>query len=319
MKKGYESNVTINRRKYNEEKAAENLKLRILFFKKHKRAPKKSDDKEEQRLYNFYRRINLSNYENIDKELIIENKKIDEYDLAHLDMYKRQKSIDTKRKYISRVIKEYYDFYLKNGRFVSECNLSKEEKNISKAYIGISKFKKYYTKEHIYYINLINAIKKSHKNRNNLLKIKRYINFCETYLRQPCHYYNQDDEDKLRKIENRIIINLEKIDLDDICIPYYLLEQLYNAIDLTKEENKKIKYKDLNELFLCIISYMEKTNSSCYSDKELLLKYGNGMVTSEHAMRIIMQNINYLDDDLIDKYNSFSFVRKKISKNNISE
>ena len=41
MKKGYESNVTINRRKYNEEKAAENLKLRILFFKKHKRAPKK--------------------------------------------------------------------------------------------------------------------------------------------------------------------------------------------------------------------------------------------------------------------------------------
>ena len=43
------------------------------------------------------------------------------------------------------------------------------------------------------------------------------------------------------------------------------------------------------------------------------------MVTNEHAMRIIMQNINYLDDDLIDKYNSFSFVRKKISKNNISE
>ena len=60
MKKGYESNVTINRRKYNEEKVAENLKLRILFFKKHKRAPKKSDDKEEQRLYNFYRRIDLS-------------------------------------------------------------------------------------------------------------------------------------------------------------------------------------------------------------------------------------------------------------------
>ena len=94
----YESNITIIRREYNEERVSKNLRARIEFFKKNKRAPKRSKDKEEQRLYDSYRRLNLEDYYNLDKYLLEENKMIDAYDLAHKDFYKRQKKIKSKRK-----------------------------------------------------------------------------------------------------------------------------------------------------------------------------------------------------------------------------
>lgn len=175
----YESNITIIKREYNEQRIKENLKKRVEFFKKNKRAPKRSKDKEEQRLYDSYRRLNLEDYYNLDKRLLEENKKIDAYDLAHKDFYRKQKKIKSKRNYISRVIKNYYEFYLKNNRFASDVNKdNEEERKISKDYNGIICYKKYYTKEHIYYINIINEIKKNKRNRENLLKIKKYINFC---------------------------------------------------------------------------------------------------------------------------------------------
>lgn len=184
MKKGdekdmnYESNITIIRREYNEERVSENLRARIEFFKKNKRAPKRSKDKEEQRLYDSYRRLNLEEYYNLDKYLLEENKMIDAYDLAHKDFYKRQKKIKSKRNYISKVIKNYYNFYLENNRFASDVDKENElERKISKDYNGIICYKKYYTKEHLYYINMINEIKKNKRNRENLQKIKKYINF----------------------------------------------------------------------------------------------------------------------------------------------
>lgn len=157
----YESNITIIRREYNEERVSKNLRARIEFFKKNKRAPKRSKDKEEQRLYDSYRRLNLEDYYNLDKYLLEENKMIDAYDLAHKDFYKRQKSINSKRNYISKVIKNYYNFYLENNRFASDVDKENElERKISKDYNGIICYKKYYTKEHLYYINMINEIKK---------------------------------------------------------------------------------------------------------------------------------------------------------------
>ena len=53
----YESNITIIKREYNEQRIKENLEKRVEFFKKNKRAPKRSKDKEEQRLYDSYRRL----------------------------------------------------------------------------------------------------------------------------------------------------------------------------------------------------------------------------------------------------------------------
>ena len=129
----YESNITIIRREYNEERVSKNLRARIEFFKKNKRAPKRSKDKEEQRLYDSYRRLNLEDYYNLDKYLLEENKMIDAYDLAHKDFYKRQKSINSKRNYISKVIKNYYEFYLENIRFASDVDKeNKLERKISK-------------------------------------------------------------------------------------------------------------------------------------------------------------------------------------------
>ena len=154
-----ESKITIIRREYNEERVSKNLRARIEFFKKNKRAPKRSKDKEEQRLYDSYRRLNLDDYYNLDKYLLEENKMIDAYDLAHKAFYKRQKSINSKRNYISKVIKNYYNFYLENNRFVSDVDKEKElERKISKDYNGIICYKKYYTKEHLYYINMINYL-----------------------------------------------------------------------------------------------------------------------------------------------------------------
>lgn len=308
----YESKVTISRRKYNEQRITENLKLRILFFNKNKRAPKRSEDKEEQRLYNFYRRIDLSKYDNIDESLILKNKEIDEYDLLHKDFYKKQKMIATKQKYISRVIKDYYNFYLENGRFASDHNYkTKEEKSISKNYNGIVCFKAYYNKEHLYYINIINNIKQSKRKINNLLKIKRYINFCRNNSRQPVHS-TEKDNDKIKRYENRLIINLENIDLDKIVIPYKLLEDFYDAIALVKEKESKEKIDAVNKLLEEVIWYMEKNKSSCYNDKELKIKYSDKMITCDHAMEVLRENVNYLDQNLKDIYNGFSFVRRKL-------
>ena len=225
----YESNITIIRREYNEERVSKNLRARIEFFKKNKRAPKRSKDKEEQRLYDSYRRLNLEDYYNLDKYLLEENKMIDAYDLAHKDFYKRQKSINSKRNYISKVIKNYYEFYLENNRFASDVDKeNKLERKISKDYNGIICYKKYYTKEHLYYINMINEIKKNKRNRENLQKIKKYINFCLENSKVPVHF-SSDSKNIERKKENRIAINLEKLNLDDIVIPNALLNELYDV------------------------------------------------------------------------------------------
>lgn len=307
-----ESKITIIRRGYNEERVSENLRARIEFFKKNKRAPKRSKDKEEQRLYDSYRRLNLDDYYNLDKYLLEENKRIDAYDLAHKDFYKRQKRIKSKRNYISKVIKNYYEFYLENNRFASDVDKENlDERKISKDYNGIICYKEYYTKEHVYYINLINEIKKNKRNRENLLKIKKYIDFCLENFKVPVHF-SSDSKNEERKRENRIIINLEELNLSDIIIPHDLLNQLYDAINVVKSKDEENYKLALNELLLKIIRYMEENNCSCYNDKRLKFTYNDKEISSDHAMRLIMENVKYLDSNLIEKYNGFPFVRKKI-------
>lgn len=308
-----ESKITIIRREYNEERVSKNLRARIEFFKKNKRAPKRSKDKEEQRLYDSYRRLNLDDYYNLDKYLLEENKMIDAYDLAHKDFYKRQKSINSKRNYISKVIKNYYNFYLENNRFASDVDKENElERKISKDYNGIICYKKYYTKEHLYYINMINEIKKNKRNRENLQKIKKYINFCLENYKAPVHF-SSDSKNEERKKENRIIINLEELNLSDIIIPHALLNELYDAINSVKNKDEDNYKLALNELFLNIIRYMEENNCSCFNDKNLKFPYNDKEISSDHAMRLIMENVKYLDSNLIEKYNGFSFVRKKLN------
>ena len=308
-----ESNITIIRREYNEERVSENLRARIEFFKKNKRAPKRSKDKEEQRLYDSYRRLNLDDYYNLDKYLLEENKMIDAYDLAHKDFYKRQKSINSKRNYISKVIKNYYNFYLENNRFASDVDKENElERKISKDYNGIICYKKYYTKEHLYYINMINEIKKNKRNRENLQKIKKYINFCLENYKVPVHF-SSDSKNEERKKENRIIINLEELNLSDIIIPHALLNELYGAINSVKNKDEDDYKLALNELFLNIIRYMEENNCSCFNDENLKFPYNDKEISSDHAMRLIMKNVKYLDSNLIEEYNGFPFVRKKLN------
>lgn len=58
---------------------------------------------------------------------------------------------------------------------------------------------------------------------------------------------------------------------------------------------------------------MEENNCSCFNDKNLKFPYNDKEISSDHAMRLIMKNVKYLDSNLIEKYNGFSFVRKKLN------
>ncbi len=58
---------------------------------------------------------------------------------------------------------------------------------------------------------------------------------------------------------------------------------------------------------------MEENNCSCYNDKHLKFTYNDKEISSDHAMRLIMENIENLDSNLIEKYNGFPFVRKKLA------
>ena len=49
------------------------------------------------------------------------------------------------------------------------------------------------------------------------------------------------------------------------------------------------------------------------NDKNLKFHYNDKEISSDHAMRLIRENSKYLDGDLIEKYNGFPFVRKKLN------
>ncbi len=58
-----------------------------------------------------------------------------------------------------------------------------------------------------------------------------------------------DLENDFKGLENRIVINFEKINLEEVVVPYYLLEELYETISMINENNDKIKKDDLKTLF----------------------------------------------------------------------
>ena len=230
----------------------------------------------------------------------------------------QKKKIKIKRLYISKCIKAYYDFYLQNGYFPRE-NYSKEERRISKDYYNIKRFNSYFTKEHIYYINLIDDIKKHGNNINKLLKIKKYVTFCKRYGRFPHHYDgNLEDKTSFDRYESVILDNVTtRFDLDDVCIPYWLIDEVNDAINEVNEKEFITWKKELNNTMLQILKFMEEKNVSADSKKYYsyeIIGFNDKKEKISSALAYIRSNVNYIDDDLIDKYNSFKFVRKPLNK-----
>ena len=110
-------------------------------------------------------------------------------------------------------------------------------------------------------------------NKKNIIIISIIILIIVVEIINPIKLYNKHVLKQLNYSNSSIETILKYGKKDEVLNSKnnQVLDKIFSSKDYI-DSNFNI-YKDLNELFLCIISYMEKTNSSCYSDKELLLKY----------------------------------------------
>lgn len=301
----------------------EKLELVFRFYEENGRLPETNlQDKEEQRLYNFFRKLDLSKYINdIDPKIIKKIDRIKKENEIRKKKRKTKKFVQTRRNYITKCIDNYYNFYINNGFFPSDTSSNKLERTISKDFVGIVKFSKYYTKEHQYKIDNIKQIKKYKRKKEKLQKIQNYIHFCKIYDRVPKHV-DKDSKDKtyLDRRETNIAEQISRIDLENVVIPYSLLENLYNEIDRCQILAHEVWVRELNELMRRVLLFMHEHNTTL-DNKNLSEKKIKGIegydVLISTALDYVKKNIKFVDEELIKEYNSFIFLRKNIEDNNI--
>lgn len=301
----------------------EKLELVFRFYEENGRLPETNlQDKEEHRLYNFFRKLDLSKYINdIDPKIIKKIDRIKKENEIRKKKRKTKKFVQTRRNYITKCIDNYYNFYINNGFFPSDTSSNKLERTISKEFVGIVKFSKYYTKEHQYKIDNIKQIKKYKRKKDKLQKIQNYIHFCKRYDRVPKHV-DKDSKDKtyLDRRETNIAEQISRIDLENVVIPYNLLENLYNEIDRCQILAHEVWVRELNELMRRVLLFMHEHNTTL-DNKNLSEKKIKGIegydVLISNALDYVKKNIKFVDEELIKEYNSFSFLRKNIEDNNI--
>ena len=319
IKEGYVTEQAIVARKHQLDNVLSKLNLIFDFYKENKRLPESNkDDKEEMKLYDFLRHLDISKYINdIDPEIInkldILKKKQEKIKIIR----KEQKKIKNKQNYITKCVNNYYNFYLNNGYFASDCS-TRLEKSIAKDYYGIMKFESMFTKEHRYYINIINDIKMHNNKMQKLLRIKRFIKFCKTYDRFPTHYDGDlTDKTDIDRYEATLLDNItNKFDLDSIEIPYWLINELNDTINNINEKEFNRWQMELNTTMSQIIYFIREkgvsADSKKYYDYEIIGFNGNKEKVSS-ALKYVKDNINYVDKHLIDTYNRFAFVRKPLN------
>lgn len=303
----------------------EKLELVFRFYEENGRLPETNlEDKEEHRLYNFFRRLDLSKYINdIDPKIIKKIDRIKKENEIRKKRRKTKKSIQIKRNYITKCINNYYDFYIKNGFFPSDTSCNKLERIISRDFVGIIKFNKYYTKEHKYKVEIIKQIKEHKRNKDKLQKIQNYIYFCKKYDRVPKHVDKDlDDKTYLDRQETNINEQINRIDLESVVIPYSLLENFYNEIDRCQVIAHETWVIELNELMKRVLSFMRKHNVSLDNknfSEEKIEGIDGSNVLIRSAVDYVKKNIMFVDEELIKEYNSFDFLRKNIEDNNIAK
>lgn len=318
--KNYELTKEDKARKRRISELLEKLDKVFEFYEENKRLPETNlEDKYETKLYDFFRKLDIEKYKcDIDPKIIKKINLIKEENKIRKAKRKTKNKIETKRNYITKCINNYYDFYIKNGYFASDCAyLTKEEKNICKDYNNIIKFRKLFTNEHIYKINMINDIKDNNKYLSKLMKIKRYINFMKKYDKTPSHVSSKlNDNDSFSKYELRTYDYIANLNLEDIIIPYRLIEELndeLNKVSKIKEEKKKA---NVNYVTKKLIDFMNENKMSCANKNGTITNLNGREISFDGAVKYIKNNVGVIDKKLIKEYNSFNFITKKLNSNN---
>ncbi len=317
VKEGYVSEQALAARKAALDGVISNLKLVFDFYEENGILPRKNpNDRYETKLNNFFRRFDLDKYINdLDSKTVKKIIHIRKENEIRMKRIKSKKSLKTKQAYITKCIDEYYDFYVQNGRFPGE-NI-KSERILSNAYNNIMRESKYFTSDNRSKINNINAIKSHNKNIKKLIHVKRYIDFCKKYERQPVFIENNEDITRAEKNERALAMYLSyKLDLDNIYIPYALLEELYSAIDYTKTKKVEKLTNYVNYLMDELLCLMKKYNLSCDNNfiRNMLIKVNGKTIKAENALTYVKEHISYVDDKKIKTYNEFKFIRKPLTK-----
>ena len=111
-------------------------------------------------------------------------------------------------------------------------------------------------------------------------------------------------------------IHMQQFDLKEI------KEIIFNnkPLKISKEDKERIEksYEFLKNFVVDKVIYGVNTGFGPMAqyrinDKNLKFPYNDKEISSDHAMRLIRENSKYLDGDLIEKYNGFPFVRKKLN------
>lgn len=299
----------------NETKAEEHLRQSIEFFYNNGHLPEyNSKNKEEMKLYDFLRKIDFKKYY-FDSTLIAEYERVYKINEREKPKRKKQKHIKRVREGISIAINNYYNFYLEYGRFPSDSKCAgKEERRISKAYTRIlnKENSKYHTKKHKNMIQNINNIKKEIIIKSKLGVIKEYVDFYEDHNKtRPRRKDGTNNYDKkVDGKETQIAIKMSRLNLEEIEVPRDLKERLDAIESMEDEKSRKIKIK-ANGYMEKIILFMKENQGTPYERnlRQMKITYNGKEITAQSALKYVDKNINFVDDELLEIYNGFSFVK----------
>lgn len=164
---------------------------------------------------------------------------------------------------------------------------------------------------------MINDIKNNNKYLSKLMKIKRYINFMKKYDRTPLHISSKlNDNDSFSKYELRTYDYIANLNLEDIIIPYRLIEELNDELDRITNVKEEKKKADVNYVTKKLIDYMNENKMSCANKDGTITNLNGREISFDGAVKYIKNNVGVIDKKLIKEYNSFNFITKKLNSNN---
>lgn len=206
----------------------------------------------------------------------------------------------------TKILTQYYRFYLENGRFPSSYTKDKEERNIYLSYFKvISNLDKLsLTKEQLKLIKLIKKIKEKHKRYNKLLDIKKSV----------------DNGNEKELYDFLVMIDGENnkdalIRAFKLCVENNLTDNKKRALNRIDNLRRKANY-----LALEITMFIEENDispSSIYSKKCYIRSFDDKVMTMKCAYDFVREYVNYIDDDLINRLNNCRRIKKKLVKQEI--
>ena len=202
---------------------------------------------------------------------------------------------------VDKVLNDYYNFYLKNGKFASSFSKDKNERQIYYSYYqfasNVSNF--CLTSEQEKKFSLIQSIKQKRKRYEDLLDEKKRIS-------------NGSKKDLYDFLLGRLKCN-------DALSRAFEISVLIDLPDNTKKELYRIENirRKVNYLALEIRMYIQENDlspSSIFCKKCYVRSFDGKVMTMKCAYDFVREYVNYVDDDLLKELNSCHRIKKKLVK-----